>query len=53
MVHFFVAQRNAKPETITRGYELFDPVKYVKETLSRVEYACEMNFDPLARHDIF
>ena len=28
----------------------FDPVKRVKETLSRVGYACEMNFDPLARH---
>ena len=26
----------------------FDPVKYVKETLSRVGYACEKNFDPLA-----
>ena len=31
----------------------FDPVKDVKETLSLVEYACEMNFDPLARHYIF
>ena len=28
----------------------FDPVKCVKETISRVGYACEMNFDPLARH---
>ena len=31
----------------------FDPVKYVKETLSRVEYACKMNFDPLAKRHIF
>ena len=30
----------------------FDPVKYVKETLSRVEYACEMNFDSLSRRRI-
>ena len=26
----------------------FDPVKYVKESLSRVGYACETNFDPFA-----
>ena len=30
----------------------FDPLKYVKETASRVVYACEMNFDPLARQSI-
>ena len=30
-----------------------DPEKFVKETLSRVGYVCEMNFDPLARHKIF
>ena len=33
----------------TRGMNI-DPVKYVKETLSRVGYACEMKFDPFARH---
>ena len=31
----------------------FGSVKYVKETLSRVGYVCEMNFDPFARHKIF
>ena len=31
----------------------FDPVKYVKETSSHVEYACDLNLDPLARHFIF
>ena len=31
----------------------FDPVKYVKDALSRVEYACGMNFDPLAKRHIF
>ena len=30
----------------------FDPVNYVKETLSRVGYAYQMNFDPLARYNI-
>ena len=30
-----------------------DPVKYVKETLSRVGHVCEINFDPLARHNEF
>ena len=30
----------------------FDPLKYVKETASRVVNACEMNFDPLARQSI-
>ena len=29
----------------------FDPVKYVKEILSRVGYTCEMNFDPLLIFD--
>ena len=37
---------------ITEGTN-FDPLKYVKETLSRVGYVCEINFDPLARHYIF
>ena len=31
----------------------FGPVEYVKETLSRVGYVCEMNFDPFARLHIF
>ena len=35
---------------ITRGFE---PVKYLKETFSRVGHACEINFDPLARHNEF
>ena len=32
---------------------IFDPVKYVEETLSPVECTFEMNFDPQARHNIF
>ena len=31
----------------------FDPVKYSKETFSRIEYACGTNFDPLARRFLF
>ena len=37
---------------VPRGMYI-DPAKYAKETLSRVEYVCEMNFDPLARLHIF
>ena len=31
----------------------FDPIMSVKKTLSRVGYACEMNFDPVIKHYIF
>ena len=31
----------------------FDPVMYVKETISRVGYACEMSFDPVSGYNMF
>ena len=31
----------------------FGQIMYVKKTLSRIEYACEMNFDPVVKHYIF
>ena len=31
----------------------FDAIMYVQNNLSRVGYACEMNFDPVDKHYIF
>ena len=52
--HFPFVMFRFRLETITFSSQIprdinFDPIKYVKETLLRVEYACQINFDPLAR----
>ena len=39
-------------ERVPAGMD-FDPVEYVQETLSRVGYVCEINFDPLVRRYLF
>ena len=45
-------QANKSTSVIIPGGMNFDPVNYVKETLSRVGYAYQMSFDLLARHNI-
>ena len=43
---------NVELYPIYPGYEL-RYIKTVKEAVSRVEYACKINFDPLARRYLF